>query len=262
MTNITLLSSDKFTAIRSPKISNLDSYGMTIFGIRICATDPAFSTGTWLTDSTVKEALAKHRVELNISNSTCDSGKMVVAGAILLKHPQYTHRLYFLLALRRCLPNHTPFFDIGIHQRTTGGIDSPHLVVKCGENHQEALTEILSNFMDGKQTTAIYIGTQVLQSMTQEATEDLFDTHQKYVNSIQRLPLSPQIVNIDRVRDEHRPAGEFAHSRSTRAWANSLLTPEGKTLQCDAENGGRDKKSLSAGSGPSYPDGSTSSSKI
>jgi hypothetical protein len=243
MTTITSLTPDTLTDICSPKISNLNSYNMSIFGIRICATDPSFSTGAWLKDSTVKASLGKHNVELNISNSTCTSGRMVVAGVILLKHPQYTHRLYFLLALRRCLPTNTPFFDIGIHQRTQNDINCPHLVVKCGENHQEALTEILSNFLNGQQTTAIYIGTKVLQSMTQEATKDLFDTHQKYVNSIQRLPLSPQIVNIDRVRDELAPrTGEFAHSRSTRAWANVLQTPEGKPLQCDAENGGRDKK--------------------
>jgi hypothetical protein len=60
LTKITSLTSDIFTKIRSPKISNLDSYGMTIFGIRICATDPAFSTGTWLKDSTVQESLEKH----------------------------------------------------------------------------------------------------------------------------------------------------------------------------------------------------------
>ena len=216
---------------------------MSVFGIRICATDPAFSTGTWLKDSNVQASLATHKVELNISNSTCDSGKMVVAGAILFKHPTYTHRLYYLLAVRRQLPNNTPFFDIGTHQRTQNGIASQHLVVKCGENHQETLTEILSDHLDGKQTTAIYIGTKVLQSMTQEATEDLFDTHQKYVNSIQRLPLSPQVlVNIDRSREEHNPDCEIVHNQSTRAWANSIVTPEGKPLQCDAENGGKDKK--------------------
>jgi hypothetical protein len=32
--------------------------------------------------------------------------------------------------------------------------------------------------------------------MTQEAIEDLFDTHQKYVNAIQRLPLSPKLSKL------------------------------------------------------------------
>jgi hypothetical protein len=44
---------------------------------------------------------------------------------------------------------------------------------------------------------ALYIGKKVLTSMTQEAIEDLFDIHNKYINSIKRLPLSPHIVNID-----------------------------------------------------------------
>jgi hypothetical protein len=96
----------------------------------------------------------------------------------------------------------------------------------------------LSAFLDGQQTTAIYIGTKVLQFMTQEATEDLFDTHQKYVNAIQRLPLHPHIVNIDRPYDE----GPNTYNRSTRVLANSLQSLEGKSFQCNAENGGTDKR--------------------
>ena len=76
--------------------------------------------------------------------------------------------------------------------------------------------------------------------MTQEATEDLFDIHQKYVNSIQRLSLSPQIVNIDRIREEVSISGKTM--QSTRDWANGVKTEEGKKLQCDAENGGKDRK--------------------
>jgi hypothetical protein len=80
------------------------------------------------------------------------------------------------------------------------------------------LTEILSDLLDGQQTTAIYIGTKVMQSMTQEAMEALFDTHQKYVNAIQRLPLSPQVVNIDRIREEYAIQGRNPSSRSAREW--------------------------------------------
>jgi hypothetical protein len=242
MINISELTDSMLPTMCSPKISYVDSHNLCIFAIRICATDPTFSTGSWITDAFVQKSLAHHCVELTISNSTCDSGKMVVAGVILLKHQQYTHRLYYLLALRNQLPSNTPFFDIGIHKRTTTGIQSPHLVVKCGEHHQEALTEILSDHLDGKQTTAIYIGNKIIQSMTQESLEDLFDTHQKYVNAIQRLPLYPQVINIDRNRTESTNSTATIHSRSTRAWANSLQTSDGKSLQCDAENGGSDKK--------------------
>jgi hypothetical protein len=79
----------------SPKISYINSHQMIVFGICVCATDKNFSTGKWLNDNHVKLSLANYLVELNISNSTCDSGNMVTAGIILLKHPVYTHRLLF-----------------------------------------------------------------------------------------------------------------------------------------------------------------------
>jgi hypothetical protein len=125
-TKVAELTPDKLINLCSPKISNLDSYNMSIFSIRICVTDSAFSGGTWLKDDTVKTALEAHRVELNISNSTCDSGRMVAAGAILLKHPQFTHRLYYLLSLRRQLPANTPFFDIGLYKRTDKQVSKVH----------------------------------------------------------------------------------------------------------------------------------------
>jgi hypothetical protein len=224
----------------SPKISYINSHQMIVFGIRVCATDKNFSTGKWLNDDHVKLSLANYSVELNISNSTCDSGNMVTAGIILLKHPVYTHRLYFLLSLRRSLPSNTPYFDIGVHKRTHSGMASPHLVVKCGENHQETLTEILSNYMNGKTTTALYIGSRIIQSMSMEERSDLFEVHQKYVASIQRLPLAPYVVNIDRQRTETILTGSA--TRSTREWANSLQSTTGKPLQCDTENGDKDRK--------------------
>jgi hypothetical protein len=225
---------------RSPKITNIDSFKTSIFGIRISAMDKAFSIGTWLNSPTIKSAISGHNIDLKVSNSTCDSGNMVTAGSILLKHPQYTHRTYFMMSIRRQIPTNSPYFDIVVHRRTLNGIDSPHLVVKCGANHQAILSEILSTLMDGIKTTALYVGTQYIQSLTQEALEDLYDLHQKYVNSIQRLPLSPYVINVDRIRDEHSPKGN--NRRTTREWANSLTNSEGQPIQCDAENGGRDKK--------------------
>lgn len=94
--------------------------------------------------------------------------------------------------------------------------------------------------MDGVKTTALYVGTQYIQSLTQEALEALYDLHQKYVNSIQRLPLSPYVINIDRIRDEHTSTGTIR--RTAREWANKIINSDGVTIQCDAENGGRDKK--------------------
>jgi hypothetical protein len=66
-------------------------------------------------------------------------------------------------------------------------------------NHQAVLTEILSDFFDGKQTMVLYLGNQVLHSMTQEAIEDLIGIHKNNINSIKRLPKFPKILNIDQI---------------------------------------------------------------
>jgi hypothetical protein len=51
--------------------------------------------------------------------------------------------------------------------------------------------------------------------------------------------LSPQVVNIDRLREEKTISGKL---QSTRDWANGVKSTDGKSLQCDAENGGKDRK--------------------
>jgi hypothetical protein len=77
--------------------------------------------------------------------------------------------------------------------------------------------------------------------MTTEEASGLFDTHKQFNASIQRLPLFPQVINIDRNRTETNPEG-ITIERSTRDWATGLRSDKGQLLQCDAENGGKDKK--------------------
>jgi hypothetical protein len=96
----------------------------------------------------------------------------------------------------------------------------------------------------------LYIGCNALASMTREATEDLIDIHQKYVNSIQRLPLAPQIVNINRKQEEKLPTGNI--TQSTRNWANSVKLADGKSLQCDAENRGKTSENQKKSSRPGF----------
>ena len=69
---------------------------------------------------------------------------------------------------------------------------------------------------------------------------EIFDTHQKYVDSIHRLSLSPHVLNIDRLRIEQTSTG--TSTQSTREWANSIQCTNGKSLQCDTENGDKDCK--------------------
>jgi hypothetical protein len=114
--------------------------------------------------------------------------------------------------------------------------------VKCGANHVTALAEVLSAHLDGQKTTALFLATSLLQTMTTEEAHGLFATHKHFIASIQRLPLFPQVVNIDRIRTEYTATSEPTE-RSTREWATGLRTTDtGQLLRCDVENGGKDKR--------------------
>jgi hypothetical protein len=231
---------DKLKHYLSPKISTLQSTKTFIFGIRLCAPDNHHNQ--WISQPATRELLNELKLEVTVSNSKSSSGNVVTAGYILMKHPVYTHRYFYLLSLRKALPNNTPFFDLATHKRTPHGENILHLVVKCGENHITGLSEILSAHLDGYQrNTALFVASQAVKSMTQEEIANMFQTHTQFIDSIQRLALYPKIVNIDRNRTErYEDATDIF--RSTRDWASSLRTPAGSPLRCDAENGGPDRR--------------------
>lgn len=223
----------------SPKISELQTTQTFIFGLRLSA--GANTVGNWLNNEHTKTKMGTLAIETTISNAKCTSGNVVPAGCILFKHPIYTHRLYYLLSLRKILPDHTPFFDLGIHRRTSNGDEVPHLVIKCGENHVQGLSDILASTLDGKNTSAVFIPQPALKSMTEEEMKVTFAAHHGVVTKMQRLSLHPRVVNIDRTRSE-KHFEEAPRNRSTREWANSLCTPSGQHMRCDAENGGTDRR--------------------
>ena len=233
------LTSGNIRQYLSPKVSVLTSNQTFIFGIRLSA--GANIVGNWLTNEHTRTIMTELQVEATISNAKCTSGNVVTAGCILFKHPTYTHRLYYLLSLRKQLPDNTPFFDIGIHRRTVNGADIPHLVIKCGENHIQGLSDILASTLDGKNTSAVFVPQPAITSMTEEEMTAMFKAHHNVVTKMQRLSLHPRVVNIDRSRGE-KYSGEDVIHRTTRDWANSLKTPEGKYMRCDAENGGADRR--------------------
>lgn len=80
-----------------------------------------------------------------------------------------------------------------------------------------------------------------MASMTTEEVSDIFRVHQYFLNTTQRLSLSPNVVNVDRLRDDMSPTGKII-TRSTREWVMTLKTANGGPLQCDVENGGIDRK--------------------
>jgi hypothetical protein len=187
----------------------------------------------WINDRRTKRAMQENSISISISNSKTNSGDVVTAGHILLKHPEYTYRTYYMMSMRREIPATTPFFDIGIVYSTPHGEKIPHLIVKCGSNHVTALAEVLSAHLDGQKTTALFLATSLLQSMTKQEAHSLFDTHKQFISSIQRLPLFPQVINIDCIRTEYQP-DSLQIERSTREWATSLRSNEtNKSLRCE-----------------------------
>ena len=242
-TNTTVLEKvppDKIRTYLSPKISTLQGTKTFIFGLRLCAPDNHYNL--WISQASTRDVLRDLNMEITVSNSKSSSGNVVTAGYILMKHPTYTHRYFYLLSLRKALPENTPFFDLANHQRTPHGETIPHLVVKCGENHLTGLSEILSAYLDGhKRNTALFVASQAVKSMTQEEIIQMFHAHTHFIDSIQRLALYPKVVNIDRTRTERYTGGDI--SRTTREWARSLKTADGSiSLRCDAENGGKDRR--------------------
>jgi hypothetical protein len=144
-----------------------------IFSFRLCLTS---GPSKWLKDPSTKRNLAYHHVELGISNASSDSGEITTAGYIFFKHPTYTQRFFYLKELRRKLPPATPFFDISLLRKTPTGRTVPHLIVKCGENHVGAITEILSTYLNGIETT-VFLGRLMLSKMATDAVDAIFQTH-------------------------------------------------------------------------------------
>ena len=73
------------------------------------------------------------------------------------------------MALRRALPPSTPFFDPGVMKTTPHRKAAPHIIVRCGANHVDTLTDILSEYLDGRENnTALFMGIKALRSMSQE----------------------------------------------------------------------------------------------
>lgn len=193
----------------------------------------------WLNNPETKRNFEHHHVELSLSNASSDSGNITTAGYIFFKHPTLTHRFFYLKELRRKLPPATPFFDISLMRKTPTGKTAPHLTVKCGENHVGALTEILSTYLNGKDTS-VFLGRLLLSKMDTSEVDAIFQTHVDFVTTLRCLSLSPVVQNIDRVRTEYRQEGNIL--RTARLWAKTLIDEEGNSLKCDVENGGDNQR--------------------
>ena len=93
-----------------------------------------------------------------------------------------------------------------------------------------ALTEILSTYLDGTETS-VFLGRLLISKMATDEVDAVFQTHADFITSIRCLSLSPVIQNLDRVRTEYRNDGNIL--RTARMWAETLIDKDGNSLKCD-----------------------------
>ena len=222
----------------SPSIGIFPSQSMVVIPIRYGFTSN--NPSKWRNSESTKTKLEKHKVTASFSNCTSVSGNLVIAGYILLKAPMTTHRLRYLQHLRQQLPTSTPAFDILLHKRTPSDQMISHLAVQCGNSHVHSLSEALATILTGD-GSALYMPRFVFSQMADGEARALFETHDAHVKSLRWLSLSPLVTNLDTTRKEYQPDGTVIE-RSTRAWARSIKTLDGKeSARCDVVNGGSDQ---------------------
>jgi hypothetical protein len=189
----------------------------------------------------MKEKLEKYDVTVAISNSTSTSGKLMIAGYILLKAPMITHRLRYLQYLRQCLPENTPPFDILLQNQSPASNEvTPHLAVQCGKKHVHALSEALCPVLTGN-NSALYMPRSLISDMPDDKVIGFFKQHDVYCKNLRSHPLSPLLRNLDKPRKEFNPNGSLSIERTAREWAKSLKPNNSEPGHFDVVNGGPDQ---------------------
>jgi hypothetical protein len=195
----------------------------------------------WRNSTSIKEKLAKYDVTVAISNSTSTSGKLMIAGYILLKAPRTTHRLRYLQHLRKTLPENTPPFDILLHNRSPASNEvTPHLAVQCGKKHVHVLSEVLCPVLTGN-NSALYMPRSLISDMPDDKVIAFFKQHDAYCKNLRSHPLSPLLRNLDKPRKEYNPNGSLSTERTAREWAWSLKPNNTDPGHFDVVNGGPDQ---------------------
>jgi hypothetical protein len=239
--SISTMSPAEVRSFISPSITIIPSQSMVIVPLRFGFSGK--NSSSWRNHQRTKAALDRNNVTVGMSNSKSTSGKLVIAGYILLKAPRTTHRLRYLQSLRSKLPDTTPAFDILLYRRTPLEQDINHLVVQCGEHHVHPLSQALLTPLDGS-GAGVYIPRFAFASMSREQAMTLFEKHDSYIKALRFIPLSPMINNLDTLRTEYFPDGTTIE-RSVRDWASTILSVDGKeSAHCDVVNGGYDQKSF------------------
>lgn len=156
-----------------PSITIMPTQSLVIIPLRFGFTGKI--SLNWRNQNRTNTALNRSKVTVGFSNSKSTSGKLVVAGYILLKAPQTTHQLRYLQSLRSKLPDTTPGFDILFYRRSPMEQDINHLVVQCGKNHVHPLSQALLTLLDGS-GAGVYIPRFAFAKMSHEQAIKLLNT--------------------------------------------------------------------------------------
>lgn len=236
---ISQMTPEEVRSFISPSVTLIPSLSMVIVPIRFGFAGK--SPSHWRNKEVTKMTLESQSTTLSISNSKTTSGKLVIAGYILLKAPMTTHRIRYLQSLRRILPDSTPHFDILLHRKTPLGQNINHLVVQCGEKHVHPLSQILLTVLTGYRSP-VYIPRFAFADMSTDQAIKLFETHDQFIKSLRSIALFPLLNNLDITRIEHFPDGNTLE-RSTRDWATGIMSIDGtESAKCDVVNGGLDQR--------------------
>ena len=235
-TPISKLTPEELRDFISPKITSINSVTTFAFGIRFSFMK---ASAAWKNHPTTKRILREQGIQLNVSNSSCNSGDLVIAGYLLFKAPNNTHRDLYYRHLRNNLPDNTPFFDIWLFRKTPTDDAINHLVVRCGKNHVGTLTTSLCGFLTGK-GKALFLPRLAFAKLSPDKIKQYFAMHQSYVRSLRPIQLSPSIPSLDTEMSEQTLEGSI--QRTPREWATSLTLADGVTnARCDVTDGSTDK---------------------
>ena len=117
----------------------------------------------------------------------------------------------------------------------------PHMAIQCGDKHVIPLCQALLNYLTGR-NTALFLPLYALTTLTDDRIQQHFAFHETWVKSLSSVDIAPTISCLDQIRNEYFDNGTVL-VRSTREWAASLSSPDGKTpALCDVVNGTSDHK--------------------
>jgi hypothetical protein len=174
----------------TPTVTFIKSTRQIIFGLRFGFLG---NPKQWQFCDRTNAVLKEQHLVVRLSNSSSTSGKIVIAGYILFKAPNTTHRHRYTQFLRSQLPEAAPYFDLIRVTRSPMDQLIPHLAIQCGERHVTPLSQALSHILTG-QGTAVFIPRYALSAMTDEQVTQHFQFHEKWAKSLKPIPLKPHIT--------------------------------------------------------------------